>query len=79
MSGPALPAPGGAAFGVVLRNYRLAAKLTQEALAESAGFSTVYVGMLERNERHPPLSTVSALARALGLTAAESKALSAAA
>lgn len=58
------PAP----FGVLLRRLRLAAGLTQEALAERAGVSAKAVRGLERDpKRAPRLDTVTLLAGALGL------------
>lgn len=50
-----MSAPHPVTFGVLLRRFRKAARLTQEALAERAGYSTVYIGMLERGERTAPL------------------------
>jgi len=70
---------GTAAFGPLLKRYRLAAGLTQEALAERAGYSAVYVGLIERGQRAPQPSTVALLADALGLTAEDRESLVAAA
>jgi predicted ATPase/transcriptional regulator with XRE-family HTH domain len=54
-------------FGVLLRRQRLAAGLTQEALAERAGLSAKAVSDLERDPaRTPRLGTVTLLADALG-------------
>ena len=62
-------------FGVLLRRYRQAAALSQEALAERAGISA-----LERGARRAPhLGTVDLLATALALEAAPRAALLAAA
>lgn len=66
-------------FGEVLKRYRRAAGLTQEMLAERAGYSTVYVSMLERGQRAPLPSTVQALADALALGARDRAGLQAAA
>lgn len=56
-------------FGALLRNHRLAAGLTQEALAEKAAISGQAVGALERGDRRfPHRHTVIRLADALGLT-----------
>ncbi|HEU5330783.1 MAG TPA: helix-turn-helix domain-containing protein, partial [Thermomicrobiales bacterium] len=56
------------AFGGLLRRYRLAAGLTQEALAERAGVSARAVGDLERDGgRAPRLDTVALLVGALAL------------
>ena len=55
-------------FGALLRRLRLAAGLTQEALAERAGLSAKAVRGLERDPtRVPRLDTVAVLADALGL------------
>jgi predicted ATPase/transcriptional regulator with XRE-family HTH domain len=63
-----MPNPVRLAFGAHLKRERLAAGLTQEALAERAGLSPKAVSDLERDPgRVPRLSTVSLLADALGL------------
>jgi non-specific serine/threonine protein kinase len=59
-------------FGTVLRAYRQAAGLSQEALAERAGLSMRAISDLERGRRLRPYPhTVRQLARALRLTSAE--------
>jgi transcriptional regulator with XRE-family HTH domain len=59
-------------FAAALRRYRLAASLTQEALAERAVLSATAIAALERGRRRAPrLSTVRQLAAALGLDAAQ--------
>ena len=59
--------PGTGGFGALLKRLRLAAGLTQEALAERAGLSAKAVSDLERGPgRVPRLGTVSLLADALG-------------
>ncbi len=56
-------------FGGVLRRYRIAAGLTQEALAERAGLSRRGIADLERGARQSPQrETVRLLVEALGLT-----------
>jgi predicted ATPase len=56
-------------FGDLLRRHRLAARLTQEALAERSRLSTPAIGALERGVRqHPYRVTVGLLADALGLS-----------
>ena len=62
-------------FGLLLKRYRRAAGLTQETLAERAGYSTTYLSKLERGERQPLPFTIEALADALGLTPDERAAL----
>jgi predicted ATPase/DNA-binding XRE family transcriptional regulator len=57
-----------ATFGEMLRDYRRAAELTQEELAERAGVSPRSISELERGGAHTPRrDTVAMLARALGL------------
>jgi predicted ATPase/DNA-binding XRE family transcriptional regulator len=61
-----------AAFGMLLRRYRLAAGLTQEVLAERTGLSVRGISDLERGARRAPRpGTVSRLAQALDLSDAE--------
>jgi predicted ATPase/DNA-binding XRE family transcriptional regulator len=67
------------AFGTALKRARRAAHLTQAELAERAGFSVVYISMLERGARQPQPSTVTLLADALELTAPDRAVLEAAA
>jgi len=55
-------------FGDLLRRFRRACRVSQSELALEAGFSAVYIGMLERGQRQPPEATIQALARALTLT-----------
>lgn len=57
-------------FAAQLKRARRAARLTQEQLAEKAGYSVSYVSMLERGERVPVRATVEILADALDLDAA---------
>ncbi len=65
-----------AAFGELLRRYRLTASLSQEALAERAGLSAAAVAALERGRRAAPRpGTVALLAQALDLDAAARAAL----
>jgi predicted ATPase/DNA-binding XRE family transcriptional regulator len=66
-------------FGSLLQQYRRAARLTQEALAERAGYSPNYLSMLERGVRVPGLATVDLLAEALKLAPGDRAALEAAA
>ncbi len=51
-------------FGVLLKEYRLAAGLTQEALAERAGLSARNIQNLERGENHPLADTARVSGRA---------------
>jgi branched-chain amino acid transport system substrate-binding protein len=59
-------------FGQLLKRYRTTAGLTQEALAERAGLSARGISDMERGLRHVPYrDTISRLAQALQLSAAE--------
>ena len=53
--------------GQLLRRYRSAAGLTQEELAERAGYSANYIGKLERDLRELPAAAADRLAGVLGL------------
>jgi transcriptional regulator with XRE-family HTH domain/tetratricopeptide (TPR) repeat protein len=65
-------------FGAQLRRYRLAAGLTQEALAERARLSTQAIGALERGDRRFPYrATVDRLSAALDLTDEQQQAFAA--
>ena len=69
-----------ATLGELLRGHRLAAKLTQEALAEQAGLSARGIADLERGSRRFPYAhTVQRLAETLNLSPVEREALLAAA
>src|SRR6266568_4867879 len=68
--------PGGlrteaAAFGAVLRGYRRAAGLTQEALAARSGQSRRGLQHLEAGDALPHPATLEALTSALALSPAE--------
>ncbi len=66
-------------FGGMLRHFRVAARLSQEELADKAGLSAKAVSALERGARRRPYrATVEALAEALQLSPDESRAFAAA-
>src|SRR6185437_15513771 len=68
-----------AAFGVLLKRYRVAAGLSQEALAERARLSVRAVSAYERGERQAPYrDSVALLVQALGLSPEEAATLEAA-
>src|SRR5688572_26133658 len=68
MSAPRSKPAEGESFAALLRRLRVAAALSQEALAERAGLSTRAVSDLERGVRQRPyLATVRLLADALQL------------
>ena len=65
-----------ASFGALLRQYRLAASLSQEALAERARLSVTAIAALERGRRTAPRpGSVLLLAEALDLSAEQKAAL----
>src|SRR5688572_21141573 len=69
-------ADGPGAFAHLLRQYRAAAGLAQEELAERAGLSRRGISDLERGSRRSPYpNTVRRLADALNLSPAERVAL----
>ena len=59
------------AFGEVLKELRREAELSQDALAEKADLERTFISFLERGERQPTISTIIALAAALGVDADE--------
>jgi transcriptional regulator with XRE-family HTH domain len=61
----------GERFASNLRDRRLAAKLSQEALGHLAGLHPTEISRLERGTRDPRLSTIVRIARALDASAAE--------
>lgn len=58
-------------LGVRVRSLRLAAGITQEVLAEKASISLKHLGELERGRSNPTLSSLEALATALGVSLLE--------
>jgi transcriptional regulator with XRE-family HTH domain/tetratricopeptide (TPR) repeat protein len=63
------------ALGALLKRLRRAAGLTQTQLADRAGYSAVYIGMIERGARLPQASVLDALASVLDLTPGQHTAL----
>ena len=55
-------------FGLVVRDRRTAAGLSQERLAEAAGLHPTYVSMLERGIRNPTLDVAARIAKALRIS-----------
>lgn len=53
------------AFAAIIRRRRYELSLTQEALAERAGFHVNYIGGIERAERNPSLTSMVSLAKGL--------------
>ena len=54
-------------LGKRLKQFRLARQLSQAVLAQRAGLSREYVLRLEAGDQDPSLSTITALAKALGV------------
>jgi XRE family transcriptional regulator, regulator of sulfur utilization len=59
------------AFGTILRAARLAAGISQEALAARADCDRTYPSLLERGLRTPTLSVIIEIAHALGVEPAQ--------
>ena len=55
--------------GKNIRKYRTAKKLKQDDLAEMAGISSNYMGMIERGEKKPSLETFISILNALEVSA----------
>ena len=53
-------------FASSLRRIRRARDLSQEKLAELAGFHRTYVSMVERGQRNVPVDSMERLVNALG-------------
>lgn len=58
-------------FAKAIRRRRIAAGLSQETLAESAGLHPTYIGLIERGERKPTLHAGARIADALGVALSE--------
>jgi len=58
-------------FGQLMRQYRKAAGLSQEVLADRAEIHRTYIGGIERGERNPTLLMIYRLADALGIPPAK--------
>ena len=58
-----------ATIGNNIRKYRLMKKLRQEDLAEKAGLTANYIGMVERAEKIPSLETFIKILNTLGVSA----------
>jgi len=58
-------------FAANLRRVRTARGLSQEGLAHASDLNMTHVAKIERSEREPGVRTVSKLATALGVSAAE--------
>jgi len=56
-------------FGIVLHDLRKESKLSQEKLAELAGYDRTYISLLERGLRQPTITTIFELSKALNISA----------
>ena len=56
-------------IGSNIRKFRTEKKLRQEDLAERAGLSANYIGMVERGEKIPSLESFISIVNALGVSA----------
>ena len=55
-------------FGKTLYRLRKEANLTQEKLAELAGYDRTYISLLERGLRKPTIKTLFDLSKPLGVS-----------
>lgn len=55
------------AYGTVLRKYRKASGLSQEQLALRCELDRTYIGLLERAQRQPSLTTIFKISKELNL------------
>lgn len=58
-------------FGQRIRSLRKERGLSQEQLAEMAGFHRNYVGMIERGERNPSLLNIEVFAKTFDMRLSE--------
>lgn len=61
------PSTPHAAFGLVLRKLRLAAKLSQEQLGFEAGVQRNFISLIETGQNQPTITTIFKLAGALNV------------
>lgn len=52
-------------------SYREAKAITQQRLGELAGFSNVYIGLIERGEKRPTIEALAVIAKVLGVTVSD--------
>lgn len=70
MSGVVQSQPN-AAFGQVLRKYRLAAGLSQESLGLESGVQRNFISLIETGQNQPTITTIFRLSAALGIRASK--------
>lgn len=56
------------AFGIVLRDYRLKAGISQEKLAFDCNLDRTFISLLERGKRRPTLDTIFKIASSLAIS-----------
>lgn len=56
------------ALGQRIRNYRTAAGLSQEKLAELSGCHPTYIGQIERGEKNATVESIEKITGALGVS-----------
>lgn len=59
------------AYGIILKKYRTEANLSQEKLALKCNLDRTYIGMLERGERQPTISTLFVVSETLKIPASK--------
>ncbi|MED3352763.1 helix-turn-helix transcriptional regulator [Bacillus thuringiensis] len=55
------------AFGELLRQHRKKANLSQEQLALQCNLDRTYIGLLERAQRQPSISTIFVICKVLNI------------
>lgn len=58
-------------IGKTIKLNRIRQDLSQRELAERAELSEVYIGYIEQGRRQPPVTTLSALAKAMNTTVSD--------
>jgi len=58
-------------IGANILHYREGKAITQQRLGELAGFSDIYIGLIERGQKRPTLEALAAIAKALGVTVSD--------
>lgn len=58
-------------FGAALRRVRLAAGMSQEQLGLESGVQRNFISLIETGQNQPTISTITKLARALGMRPSE--------
>jgi len=56
------------AFGIVLRDTRIKAGISQEKLAFDCNLDRTFISMLERGKRRPTLDTIFKISKSLDIT-----------